>query len=305
MRKLAAIDIGTNSMRLMLCETEGGRIGKRSKELMVTRIGKSVSSTGVISESAMRKNIEALKYFKNKAEKFGAGQILAIATSAVRDAANREEFVHRAKTETGIGISIIDGHEEAELGIIGVMSETEDKAASTLVVDIGGGSTELILWSGSAVEYSISINAGAVRMTEMCISQNPICDSELLLLESTIGKLFEEALGKLKNKKIDKIIAIGGTATTLAAIYHQLGIYEPSIVHNTVMDINFLKECFRTLKGMSVKQRYEVKGLQKERADVIPAGQRILIHILETLNIPQVSVSENDNLEGAIIKYCL
>lgn len=303
MGRYAAIDIGTNSMRLLLCEINGAAIVKKDKELIITRIGKDVSATGVISDKAIRKNIEALKYFKNRADKYGAERVFAIATSAVRDALNRETFINSAKAEVGIDIKVIQGQEEAELGLKGVMSEIGDDCEKVLVIDVGGGSTELVLGNRQSIEYTTSINAGTVRMTEQFIEENPIPDSNIGQMKDKLDELFGEPLAYLRDKRIDKVIAIGGTATTIGAMYHGLSIYNPRIVHNTLVKQNYIIEIFNKLKAMDIKERYKVKGLQKERADVIPAGLFIMQYLLNCLNKEEITVSENDNLEGIIVKY--
>jgi exopolyphosphatase/guanosine-5'-triphosphate,3'-diphosphate pyrophosphatase len=303
MGRYAAIDIGTNSMRLLLCEINGAAIVKKDKELIITRIGKDVSATGVISDKAIRKNIEALKYFKNRADKYGAERVFAIATSAVRDALNRETFINSAKAEVGIDIKVIQGQEEAELGLKGVMSEIGDDCEKVLVIDVGGGSTELVLGNRQSIEYTTSINAGTVRMTEQFIEENPIPDSNIGQMKDKLDELFGEPLAYLRDKRIDKVIAIGGTATTIGAMYHGLSIYNPRIVHNTLVKQNYIIEIFNKLKAMDIKERYKVKGLQKERADVIPAGLFIMQYLLNSLNKEEITVSENDNLEGIIVKY--
>lgn len=305
MRKFAAIDIGTNSMRLMLCEVNGEAIIKKEKELIVTRIGRDVSATRLISDKAMGRNIEALKYFKNRSDKYGAEKVLAIATSAVRDASNKNAFVESAKSEAGIDVMVIQGQEEAELGIVGVMSEIEDSRENVLVIDIGGGSTELVLGSKQGIDYSVSINAGTVRMTEQYVKADPISDGDIENMKNKLSVIFKEPLEYLSDKKIDKVIAIGGTATTVGAIYYGLSIYNPKIVHNTCINIDFISKTFERLRSMTVQERYEVNGLQKERADVIPAGIFIMEHLLEGLNKKEVIISENDNLEGIIVKYIL
>lgn len=305
MKRLAAIDIGTNSMRLMLCEIVGNYIAKKEKELIVTRIGKELSKSGAITEKAWTRNIDALKYFKNKADRYGAEAVIAIATSALRDASNGEAFVAAARSQAGVDVRIISGEEEAELGIMGVMSELEDSLAPVLVIDIGGGSTELILGSRAKTDYSVSIAAGAVRMTEQFIRGNPISDEDITYLKNKLNELFKEPLDYLAEKKIGRITAIGGTATTIAAIYHGLDIYKPEIVHNTIIDIEFIDSTLKSLKAMPLQERYRVKGLQKERADVIPAGLYIMQHIVKGLGKEKLAISENDNLEGIISKYAV
>jgi len=204
-----------------------------------------------------------------------------------------------------VDVRIISGEEEAELGLKGVMSEITDPEEKVLVIDIGGGSTELVLGSMDRIDYSISIPAGAVRMTEQFVAGNPISGDDAANMKNKLNELFKEPLEYLNKKRIDRIIAIGGTATTAAAIFHGLSIYDPEIVHNTVINIGFIDDTFKKFKDMSVQERCGVKGLQKERADVIPAGIYILKHLIEGLKKDSLIISENDNLEGMIVKYIL
>jgi exopolyphosphatase/guanosine-5'-triphosphate,3'-diphosphate pyrophosphatase len=200
---------------------------------------------------------------------------------------------------------IISGDEEAELGLRGVMSEIQNPQETVLVIDIGGGSTELVLGSKEKTEYKISIPAGAVRMTEQFISGNPIRDEDAENMRNRLNELFNEPLEYLGKKRIDRVIAIGGTATTIAAMFHSMSIYDPETVHNTIINSKYIKSIFNKLKDMSVEERWNVKGLQKERADVMPSGIFILQHIIEGLKRDSLVVSENDNLEGIVEKYVL
>ena len=305
MKKVAAIDIRTNSMRLLLCELKGGKILSKNKELITTRIGHDVAKSGMLNEKAIRRNLDALKYFTNKARTFGAEDIVVIATSAVRDAKNREEFLKLSKEEVCVDIKVIEGNEEAELGMLGVMSEFEKQSDNVLVIDIGGGSTELILADKTSIYYAVSQNAGAVRMTESFIHSNPIPEEDMTALNKRMKEIFASSIEYLKQKKIDDIVAIGGTATTLASMYHELKVYMADVVHNSVLDLDYLKNSFEKIRNMTISERYDIVGLQRERADVIPAGLYILIFLLESLGKNQVTISENDNLEGAVLKYNL
>jgi len=204
-----------------------------------------------------------------------------------------------------MNVRILSGEEEAELGLKGVMSEIQNPQESILVIDIGGGSTELILGSKDSIDYSISIPAGAVRMTEQFITSNPISAEDTAKMKNKLDELFKEPLEHLSKKRIDRIVAIGGTATTTASIFHGLSIYDPEIVHNTVINLSFVDSIFKKLKDMSIRERWDVKGLQKERADVMPAGIYILQHLIEGLKKDSLIISENDNLEGIIEKYIL
>ena len=302
MSRIAAIDLGTNSMRLLLCEVEKGIFKNKKKEIITTRIGKNLSQSGVMSEKAMNKNIEALKYFKKMAEDFGAEEIIVIATSAVRDADNKDVFIQKTKNETGIDIRAISGDEEAYIGMLGA-TYGGNLDESILIVDVGGGSTELVLNKDRIIKYSASINAGAVRMTESYIMNNPIADNDIKNLEKCLNQLFCEALSRLSKESIDRIIAIGGTATTAAAIYYEMEVYDQEKIHNTILNSVFINEIFEKLKFMSLYERYKVKGLEKERADIIPAGLYIIKFLMSRLNKESVLISEYDNLEGAVIKY--
>ncbi|HCJ56874.1 MAG TPA: Ppx/GppA family phosphatase [Clostridiaceae bacterium] len=243
MSKIAAIDLGTNSIRLMLCEVVGGNFKRKTKEVITTRIGKDMGHSSLLTEKAMQKNIEAIKYFMKKAEDFGAERITIAATSAIRDAGNREDFLEKVKNETGLTIKVLDGEEEAAIGMFGA-SYGLGKSENLLVIDVGGGSTELVLSEGENILYSASINAGAVRMTEKFIKTNPIHQSDINALEKNLDLLFRDALSFLKNKKIGRIVAIGGTATTAASIFHQMKVYDWEIVHNTILAREFLNKIF-------------------------------------------------------------
>lgn len=302
MSRIAAIDLGTNSMRLLLCEVEKGIFKNKKKEIITTRIGKNLSQSGVMSEKAMNKNIEALKYFKKKAEDFGVEEIIVIATSAVRDANNKDVFIKNTKNQTGLDIRVISGDEEAYIGMLGA-TYGANPDESILIVDVGGGSTELVLSKDKVIKYSTSINAGAVRMTENYIMNNPIADNDVKNLEKCLDELFCETLAKLSKEAINRIIAIGGTVTTAAAIYYEMEVYNQEKIHNTMLNSIFINELFEKLKLMSVCERYKVKGLEKERADIIPAGLYIIKFLMNRLKKESIFVSENDNLEGTVIKY--
>ena len=275
MNKIAAIDLGTNSMRLLLCEIEKGSFLRKRKEIITTRIGKNLTQLGSMSEKAMNKNIEALKYFDKRAKDYGAEEIIVIATSAVRDAANKDVFLHRVNNEVGLSIKVLDGNEEAFIGMLGVTYDlSEDE--NILIIDVGGGSTEIVLSKNKEILYSTSINAGAVRMTEKFIKKNPIEDEDIENLRKTLEGLFLETIYRLSKENFYKIITIGGTATTIAAIFHQMEVYNQCIVHNTVLNISYINKVFIKLKSMQLKDRYNVKGLEKERADIIPTGVFII-----------------------------
>ncbi len=302
MKKTSSIDLGTNSMRLLLCQVKNKTFMGKRKEMVTTRIGKDLGQSGIMSEESISNNIEALKHFKIVANNYGAEEIIVIATSAVRDARNKDIFLSRVNKEVGLDIKVLDGDEEALIGSLGVTYAMPENK-NVLILDVGGGSTEIVLSKNNNIKYSTSVNAGAVRMTEAYINNNPISQEDINKLHEALKDLFSESKDVLLAEAIDKVIVIGGTATTIAAIYHQMEVYKANVVHNTILEKPYIDYLFEKLKSMKLVDRYSIKGLEKERADIIPVGIYMVRYLMEMLNIQSVTVSENDNLEGAIIKY--
>ena len=301
-----------------------------------------------ISEEGIKRNVKAFCDFVQKSEKYGAKKILAMATSAVRDAKNKDEFIQTIYQKTGINIKIISGEEEAELGYKGVMvgikqgtfysvsgsvnqkncplnseianiggGKTDElffnnPADSVIVIDIGGGSTELTLGEGGTFKRTISLDIGAVRMTERFITTDPIDKKEYKKMNTeiynTIKKvkqeiIFHNRIGNQTGNRPVTTVGIGGTITTLAALHQKLDPYDPQKVHNyklTLENINNLKE---ELLSLTINQIKQLKGIHPKRADIIAAGVTILSIIMDSLNLKEIMVSEYDNLEGLLESY--
>lgn len=293
MKRYAAIDIGTNSMRLLLAELEGTKILHRQKEINTTRIGQAVDEKGAITPEGLRRNLDAFHTFVAKARAYGAEEIFAIATSAVRDAKNGEAFVEAAFERSGVVIEIISGKKEAEIGYQGVLMGLEDTSQGIMVVDIGGGSTELILGQGKKLEEVVSENVGAVRMTERL-------GEDETKLYSIIEDTMQATLEGIKKRGLRQLIGIGGTITTLAAVHQQLEPYDMEKVHNYPLTLKDIEEMKNHLISLSIEERRKVKGLHPKRADIIIAGIMILLVIMKNLKIHEMIVSEYDNLEGLL-----
>lgn len=298
-KKYATIDIGTNSMRLLLAEMEEQKILYRNKQINTTRIGRSVDIAGKITPEGIETNLKAFYDFVAMAKDWGAEDIWAIATSAVRDAENGQEFADRAYQQTGVMIEIIDGKEEALLGYQGVLMGLEKPLPLVFLIDIGGGSTELIIGNQEGILEANSYNIGAVRMTERCIKTDPPSEIELENLSIEITNLLEEPL-KNYPRKLDHIIGIGGTATTIAALHQGLDSYDSDKVHGYRISLQEIVALKERLKGLTIEERIQLKGLEPKRADIIVAGITIMIRAMELLNIPNLVVSEYDNLEGLL-----
>lgn len=297
--RIGAIDIGTNSMRLLIADYIDGKLANREKFVNTTRIGKGVDSEGYINEESINRNIQALKEFSNLAYEKGCEHIYCIGTSALRDSKNGADFVKLAKSEANIDVDIISGEEESKLGFKGVLQGLEDKE-DILVIDIGGGSTEFILGSYNGIEFSKSENVGALRMTEKFLKKEPICEQEFENMSKFIINTLEATLNNLKIKNIKSIVGIGGTITSVSAINQKLEVYSMEKIHSSKINKKQLEIILQNLKKMTVSDKKILKGLQPKRADIITAGVTILNIIMKKLEKENIIVSEYDNLEGLL-----
>ncbi|MCT4620713.1 MAG: Ppx/GppA family phosphatase [Marinisporobacter sp.] len=302
MLKLGAIDIGTNSMRMIIAKIENGAIVKSSKLLNTTRMGQNVDQTGILADEAMDRNIHALKEFMEIAKKEKIKKLPIIATSAVRDAKNKAIFIKRAKEEANVSVDVINGQREAELGFVGVLKGLERDDENILVIDIGGGSTEFILGNKEGIKHLISINIGAVRMTEKFITTDPVSKKEIEYMEKAIEDKIKDTIHSLCKFKIDRVIGIGGTATTIAAVSKRMKVYDKEKIHQTNLSHEKVKKTLDEFLSKNLEDRKKVDGLQPKRADIIIAGTIILDRILKGIQMDYITISEYDNLEGLIFE---
>lgn len=297
--RYCVIDIGTNSTRMLIAQYHKACLHTIKKDMEMTRIGEGVDKTKLLSQRGMNDTIEALIKFKEEALKHNVFKIYAIATSAVRDAQNKNIFIERSKKEAEIDIEIIDGQREAELGFKGILRGLKSNG-DILAIDIGGGSTELILGGEDGIKYSTSIDIGAVRLTDKFIINDPISSKELENLKGYIQDNIYNHLNEIKRASITKVVGIGGTITTLAAIKQELDIYNREKIHGFLLTKKDIKSMIHRFIAMSIEERKGIKGLQPKRADIIPAGILILAEILDIISWEEIVVSDYDNLEGFI-----
>jgi len=285
--RLAAIDIGTNSCRLLIADVRERAVSPVLADLRMTRIGEGVSESGIIREEPTRRTICALKEFLSLAAKYGVSAIRAVATSAVREAVNSAHFLEQVRDETGLDVAVISGEEEARLNYRGACCglPPEEKRA---VIDIGGGSTE-ITFPTELVLSCRSVPLGAVRLTE-----HPQLLSEILAP-------LKEPLGEIRGYR-EALIGVGGTITTLAAVDQALAAYEPSLIQGHHLSRAAVERIMFLLAAKNNEERKKVRGLQPERADIIVAGTTILWAILCYLHAPGITVSEADLLYGLILE---
>ena len=299
--KIGTIDIGTNSMRLLIADYKNNKIENRKKYINITRIGQGVDDKGYITEEALERNLNALKEFADKCIEEKCEKVYCMGTSALRDSKNGQYFVNRAKELTNIDVKIICGEEESNLGFMGVLEGAGgDKSNYILVLDIGGGSTEFIVGNEDGIKFCKSENVGALRMTEKFITTDPISDEEFNKMSDFIEETISSTLDKIKGMHVSKLVGIGGAITSLSAMNQQLEVYSMEKVHNSVVTKKDLEKILQNLKKMTLSDKKTIKGLQPKRADIITAGVKILHIVMEKLEIEKIMISEYDNLEGLI-----
>lgn len=295
------IDIGTNSCRLFIAELENTSEGKKIKrelvkDVEIVKLGEGVNKTHNLNPNAIKRTLDCLKKYKEKASSYGVENIRAFATSAVRDAENREVFLQEV-LKLGIKIECISGKTEATLNFLGNSLVFKDRI---LVVDIGGGSTEFTLGKDKSIDFIQSINIGAVRATEKFFSDNDYSEEKLEKCKVWIRKNLE-ILKTIKDRDF-KLIGVAGTATTQISVRDKMEIYDSSKVHMATLTLDELKENLSLFLSKNFEERKNIIGLEEKRADVIIAGTLILLTILEELNQDKIIISESDNLSGAITR---
>jgi exopolyphosphatase/guanosine-5'-triphosphate,3'-diphosphate pyrophosphatase len=301
--RVAVADIGSNSTRLLIAEIEDGRvIGELEHRSTVTRLGAGVDSDGRLSEEGMERVYSTLDEYAQSIEHHGAERRIAVLTSAVRDAANGEEFANSVRERYGLEPHILTGDEEASLTFLGAISERDPSDSTrTLVVDIGGGSTELVIGSGRNTDFHVSTQAGVVRQTERHLHHDPPMPEELEVLASAIRQIIADAVPAAERDAVEHGIAVAGTATQLAAIAQGLEPYDPDKVHGYVIEAGQAGEILGRLALVPLEQRRETPGLDPARAPTIVAGVVILLQVLDLFGLDRVEVSEHDILRGAAL----
>lgn len=295
------IDIGTNSCRLFIAELENTSEGKKIKrelvkDVEIVKLGEGVNKTHNLNPNAIKRTLDCLKKYKEKASSYGVENIRAFATSAVRDAENREVFLQEV-SKLGIKIECISGKTEATLNFLGNSLVFKERI---LVVDIGGGSTEFTLGKDKTIDFIQSINIGAVRATEKFFSDNDYSEEKIEKCKAWIRKNLE-ILKTIKDRDF-KLTGVAGTATTQISVRDKMEIYDSSKVHMATLTLDELKENLSLFLSKNFEERKKIVGLEEKRADVIIAGTLILLTILEELNQDKIIISESDNLSGAITR---
>jgi exopolyphosphatase / guanosine-5'-triphosphate,3'-diphosphate pyrophosphatase len=299
--RVAVVDMGTNSTRLLVADLDGGRVHELERRSTVTRLGRGVDTSGQLSAEAIEDVCAVVGSYIEIYERLGAEQVRAIATSAVRDASNGSMFQAELRERFALDAEILDGAEEARLTYIGAYAE-RPPAAKTMVVDIGGGSTELVIGDGNDVGFYVSLQAGTVRHTERHITHDPPLASELEKLAGDVQGLIDNALEGAALAQASFGIGVAGTPTSLAAIDQQLDPYDPELVHGHRMSLESIQHMLSTLAAMPLSERVQVPGLHEGRAPTIVAGVIILIQVMRAFGLTEIEASEHDILWGAALE---
>lgn len=294
--KIAAVDIGTNSMRLMIAKIEDEKIVHKEKYLFFTRMGEGMDKSKRIPEKVIERNTNSLKEIKGICDDREVDKIIAYGTSALRDAENKSEFINRAMDKSGIKVEVISGEEEAYYGYLGVSRSLD--LQDFMIMDVGGGSTEFIRIENGEKKYLKSLNIGSVRLNERFSLKDPPDKKQLDELMKHLDEIFDENFG---DENMDaSLVGIGGTATALSAINLGLDSYDPNKIDGSVIAYDDVEKIFEDLSQMRLDERLAVKGLEPKRADIIVAGAAIIKRYMERDKIREIIISDSDNLEGSV-----
>jgi exopolyphosphatase / guanosine-5'-triphosphate,3'-diphosphate pyrophosphatase len=303
------VDIGSNSTRLLIADVDAasGVVKELVKRSEVTRLGAGLEANGSLSAQAIARVLRTLADYRRAVESCGASANLAVLTAAVRDAANGADFAAQVRDEFGLDAHVLTGEEEAQLTFLGATAqlpheERASEAAPTVVIDIGGGSTEFIVGRGRSAGFHVSLPVGVVRMSERHIRSDPPDTAELESLASDVRAVLQQGLPASERAPVEHGIAVAGTATSAAAIDQRLDPYDPARVHGYILSLDAIKRLRERTAAMSEVERRSLTGLHPDRAPTIVAGLIILAEALRAFELQEVEVSEHDILFGGALR---
>jgi exopolyphosphatase/guanosine-5'-triphosphate,3'-diphosphate pyrophosphatase len=304
MTRVAAIDCGTNSIRLLIAEPDGtGGLRDLDRRLEIVRLGQGVDATGEFHPDALQRTFAAVDQYAEliKDAEVPVAKVHFVATSASRDAKNRDSFFAGIMQRLGVLPDVISGETEARLSFIGALSRVTPEGEPVLVMDIGGGSTELITGSAAGeMRSAISLDIGSVRVTERFLKQNPVADDDLARATEYVDDLLAES--GVDFASIGTWIGVAGTATTLAGVYLELEHYDRERVHGAVIPVPAVRELLYRLARMTVDEIRSLPSMHPGRADVITGGALVEARIAARLHVKDLIVSESDILDGIALQ---
>jgi exopolyphosphatase / guanosine-5'-triphosphate,3'-diphosphate pyrophosphatase len=313
--RLAAVDVGTNSTRLLVADVEDGRVvAEHAREMIITRLGKGVDRTGRFDPAALRRTLDVLAGYGATCRRLGVQGRRVVATSATRDAGNRQEFLDGVRALLGVEAEVLSGEEEAATAYRGATHDLPGDGR-TLVVDIGGGSTELILGTrrgpgnprgvprsiGGNPEAMVSLDLGCVRLHERHLHTDPPTAAEVAALRADAAAQLARVTGTLDPASAERVVGVAGTITTVTAIGLGLDAYDPRRIHRSELSAAEIAAVAEKLAAMTVAERAAIPVMAKGREDVIAAGALLLDELVRTFGFPRVIASETDILDGVLL----
>jgi exopolyphosphatase/guanosine-5'-triphosphate,3'-diphosphate pyrophosphatase len=297
---LAAIDIGTNTVRLLVVEADNpANYRPLYHEQEITRLGEGLAESGELRPEAMARTLKVLAHYARQAARRKADEIYAVATSAVREAGNGEDFVVRVKHQTGLEITVIPPRREAELALMGVQSVIHPGQRPLLVIDIGGGSTEFIQAEEKRINDLLSLKMGVVKLKEQFLKSDPVKPLEYQMMWAYIQQALEEVV--LHTAVHPLLVGTAGTVTTLAAVDQELSRYDPRKINNYVLKKERIQAIQDRFLRQTPAQRRQTPGLEPGRADVIVAGTALLLCFLEKFGFDQLVACDSGLREGIVL----
>jgi exopolyphosphatase / guanosine-5'-triphosphate,3'-diphosphate pyrophosphatase len=300
-RRVAAVDCGTNSIRLLIADVDPDRatLSDVDRRMEIVRLGQGVDTTGRLAPEALDRTLKALRGYAELIESHGAEAVRMVATSATRDAANAGEFTRRVTELLGTGPEVLTGDEEARLSFLGATAELGTSVpAPYLVTDIGGGSTEFVLGQDGQVAAALSVNIGCVRMTERHLRDDPPSLAQIDAATSDIDRAIAQAAAVVDRSRARTLVGLAGSVTTVAGIALDLPAYDPERLHHSRLTAAQVHAVTTRLLAQTRAERARIPVMHPGRIDVIGGGALILDRIMIRLGLAEVLVSEHDILDG-------
>jgi exopolyphosphatase/guanosine-5'-triphosphate,3'-diphosphate pyrophosphatase len=294
--RVAAIDCGTNSVRLLIADVSGDRLTDVARRMEIVRLGEGVDRTGRLAPEAIERTRHALLGYAAEIAELGVGRVRMCATSASRDASNAADFRSMVRSVLGIDPEVISGDEEARLSFTGAVRGLKEEPPY-LVVDIGGGSTEFVTGT-TEVDAALSVDIGCVRMTERHLRSDPPTAAEIAAAEQDITAAVDRALAAVPGREAKTLVGLAGSVTTVTALALKLPRYDAERIHHAVIDYEAVAQVTADLLAATVAERLALPVMHPGRADVIGAGALILRIIMERSGQSTVVASEHDILDG-------
>jgi len=298
--RLAAVDVGTNSTRLLVADVDGDRIlDQLDREMVITRLGRGVDRTRRFEPASLRRTLEVLGDYAERCRRLGVEATRVVATSATRDATNREEFLGGVRERFGVDAEVLSGDQEAATSYLGAIHDLEGEER-TLVIDIGGGSTEFIIGNHDP-EAMLSIDIGCVRLFERHLASDPPAPGEVAALRADVREHLGKVFGVLDPSTARMVIGVAGTVTTITALTLGLELYDPQRIHHAAISAAGIHDTAERLVAMTIAERAALPVMAKGREDVIAAGGLVMDEICATFGFDRMIASESDILDGVLL----